>query len=164
MDDITARNRTGPGFIWFVISILLLSSGCSESQDEGISKGLSNQVIVDANRHAIVQSLADTGLRVEKGDQIEIIATGTWAISPSDSQTDANGIPGRSAAGLPLGSLVGQISEIPKRVGEPGASFFFIGTNYTAISRSSGKLFLGFNDTDSGNNLGAVTVTIRIIP
>jgi hypothetical protein len=71
----------------------------------------------------------------------------------------------RFALGMPLSSLVGQISDDGPHSTTPGnpGSYFFIGSNYAATVTESGVLYLGFNDTDYGNNEGSVTATVAVI-
>ena len=115
------------------------------------------------NYHAY---LVDTGIFLNIGDILSIDATGIWRISPSDPWTDANGQIGRDSGGFFVGSLLGQISSDGPHITTPGnpQPMFFIGSNYLETVTQSGYLYLGFNDTDYGNNEGFVAATVNVIP
>ena len=108
--------------------------------------------------------LVDTGVFLNIGDILSIDATGIWRISPSDPWTGADGQPGRYSGGLLISSLVGQISSDGPHIMSHGnpQPFFFVGSNYSQIVSQAGVLYLGFNDTDYGNNEGYVTATINV--
>lgn len=114
-------------------------------------------------------ALVDTGIDVQAGDTVEITATGQWRISGSDPFTDANGQTGRAChtgPTWPTSSLLGQISDTPLRACDTGSfdKTFFVGTNFSQVVQTSGRLFLSFCDTDFGNNEGAVTATVTVTP
>lgn len=115
-----------------------------------------------------VPTLADTGLDLRVGDFLSIDTTGLWCISPSDPWTDADGQIGRYAGPFRISSLLGQISTTgPQMVipyqGYP-SSLFSLGSYYEASVTTFGRFYLGFNDTDYGNNQGQITAHIGLIP
>ncbi len=137
-------------------------------------------VLVDAEHNSIspspadpgnpplfVPTLADTGLDLHVGEFLQITATGSWSISPSDPFTDANGQLGRDSSGFNVSSLLGQISADGPHMHialQPIPEFFFVGTNYSGTVNEEGRLFLGFNDSDFGNNLGSVQAHMVVTP
>ena len=114
-------------------------------------------------------TLVDTGLDVNAGDLLEITATGTWTNSGNPA-VDADGRPGpggfAKAPELRAASLIGQIGATPLLACETGAfdGTFYVGKNFSQVMTLQGRLFLGFSDTDSGNNSGAVQATIMLTP
>ncbi len=98
---------------------------------------------------------------VESGDLVEIHVTGegSWSINEEGyASTDGAGLPGvyRESAPLPsapLGALIGRIGE-----GEP----FLIGNQLTFEAPQTGTLAAQINDTWLGDNLGALSVEIKI--
>ncbi len=137
-------------------------------------------ILVDAEHNSIspspadpgnpppyVPTLADTGLDLHVGEFLQITATGSWSISPSDPFTDANGQIGRDSSGFTVSSLLGQISADGPHMHialQPIPAFFFVGTDYAGPVTKEGRLFLGFNDADYGNNLGAVLAQVVVTP
>ena len=133
-------------------------------------------VSVDANYNSVFVSpcdpgnpppytptLADTGLDLNIGDSITITTEGLWRISGSDPWVNANGQVGRDSGGFYISSLLGQISSIGPQMyrhGQPIPPLFYIGTNYSSVVTQQGRLYLGFNDTDYGNNEGSVIAHI----
>jgi len=114
-----------------------------------------------------VPSLADTGLDLNVGDVLTITADGQWRISPSDPLTDANGQIGRDSSGFNVSSLLGQISSDGPHMLvtlHPIPPFFFVGTDYSAPVNEHGRLYLGFNDADYGNNQGQVEAHLQVNP
>ena len=100
----------------------------------------------------------DTGFDVAPGDRIQVQATGLVF------HDDVNSIGPdgeRGLAGLegPLGSdhhsgLIGRISD----TGAP----FLVGERVDRTAEQAGRLFLGINDVDLGNNHGAFDATVTI--
>ena len=97
----------------------------------------------------------DTGLFFNSGDLLEISASGTWSNAPlsynlifwSDGNPNENIADGYPGAGYPVAALMGKIGS---------GSYFFIGSSYSNNVSEQGNLYLGFNDTDYGNNWGSV--------
>ena len=124
---------------------------------------VSYTVFAKENSTALVTQDAsplDTGLVFAAGDQLTVAASGTWdggcgfAFSPDGART-AN-----FACGAPLidtttdlyyFSLVGRIGS---------GNWFTLGSSFNNTVTSSGRLYLGFLDTDSGNNSGSVTARV----
>lgn len=118
-----------------------------------------------------IPTLADTGLDLNVGDSIAITAEGLWRISGSDPWVTANGQIGRDSGGFYISSLLGQISTTGPQMyrhGQPIPPLFYIGTSYFETVSQAGRLYLGFNDTDYGNNQGSVlahiTQTVNPVP
>lgn len=44
------------------------------------------------------------------------------------------------------------------------SNYFFVGSDYSNTVINSGILYLGFNDTDYGNNCGTVNADVKISP
>jgi len=103
----------------------------------------------------------NTGLFLDSGDLLEINAVGLWSNAPPnynlifdpDGNPNENIAAGYPGAGLPVASLLGKIGN---------NNYFFIGNNYSNFVSESGNLYLGFNDTDYGNNHGAIEANVRI--
>ncbi len=105
----------------------------------------------------------DTGLLLNSGDFLEINAAGLWSNAPPaynlifgpDGNPNENIAAGYPGAGSPVASLLGKIGS---------SNYFFIGSNYLNYVSQSGVLYLGFNDTDFGNNTGSIQAEINIVP
>ncbi|MGH9279279.1 MAG: toll/interleukin-1 receptor domain-containing protein [Acidimicrobiales bacterium] len=102
----------------------------------------------------------DTGIDIEDGQTLEIVASGRVATakgSPSrDSEPD--GKPGEEFGnnvipGVKHGALIGMIGN-----GEP----FEVGAYRAGVIEGSGRLYLGVNDKGIENNDGSYTATITV--
>ena len=108
----------------------------------------------------------DTGLFFNSGDLLEITASGLWgnaywlSFGP-DGNPNENIAPTYPGAGYPVAALMGKIGN---------GSYFFVGSNYSSTVTNSGILYLGFNDTDYGNdetnynNWGTVNADVKFNP
>lgn len=102
----------------------------------------------------------DTGLFFNSGDLLEISASGTWSNAPlsynlifaPDGNPNENIAAGYPGAGYPVAALMGKIGN---------GNYFFIGNNYSNNVSETGILYLGFNDTDYGNNWGSVLADVN---
>jgi len=61
------------------------------------------------------------------------------------------GDPNLTLPSAPVGALIGRISNGP---------WFLVGSSYSGTANASGRLFLLYNDSDSGDNSGGYTVNI----
>lgn len=108
-------------------------------------------------------SPVSTGLFLNPGDLFQISASGTWSNAPisynlifgPNGNPNENIVSGYPGAGYPVAALMGKIGN---------NSYFFIGSSYSNQVSQSGILYLGFNDTDYGNNWGTVTAHITDSP
>jgi hypothetical protein len=100
----------------------------------------------------------DTGITVNSGDRVMFQASGTINFGQSAGQTATPDGGGERRAGypdptVPVGALIG-------KVGNNGTPFA-IGTQRQALGMpASGRLFLGVNDNERGDNSGAFTVIV----
>lgn len=105
----------------------------------------------------------NTGLFLNSGDLLEISASGIWSNAPPSYNLifGPNGNPYENIAltypgeGYPVAALMGKIG---------GSNYFFVGRDYSNAVINSGILYLGFNDTDYGNNWGTVNADVIISP
>ena len=105
----------------------------------------------------------NTGLYLNAGDLLEISASGIWSNAPPsynlifgpDGNPNENIAPTYPGAGYPVASLLGKIGS---------NNYVFLGSNYSSYVNQSGVLYLGFNDTDYGNNWGTVNADVIISP
>jgi len=116
----------------------------------GIAGG--RTITVDAR-----QAWTDTGLTVNVGDHVAFQATGQITFGRTPGQTASpDGGPGNSGnypdPTVPVGALIG-------RIGTNGKPFG-IGTQSSVPMPASGRLFLGVNDNELGDNSGAFTVVV----
>ena len=111
------------------------------------------QVRVDAT-----QAWTDTGITVNAGDRVVFNASGQISYGRSAGQTaDPNGNPAEKRATypdptVPVGALLGKIGN---------SAPFAIGMQTQALTMpASGRLMLGVNDNELGDNSGFYTVTV----
>ncbi len=101
----------------------------------------------------------DTGFDVAPGDRIQVQATGLVFHDPVDSiGPDGERSPGGEG---PLGSV--HHSALIGRISDTGAPFL-VGESVDRTAEQAGRLFLGINDDDLGNNHGAFDATVTITP
>jgi hypothetical protein len=100
----------------------------------------------------------DTGLTVNAGDRVAFQASGEISYGRSPGQTasadgGADRRPNYPDPSVPVGALIG-------KVGNNGTPFA-IGNQRQALGMpASGRLFLGVNDNERGDNSGAFTVIV----
>jgi PA-IL-like protein len=111
------------------------------------------QVRVDATK-----AWTDTGITVNAGDRVVFNASGQIAYGRSAGQTaDPNGNPAEKRANypdptVPVGALIGKIGN---------SAPFAIGMQTQPLAMpASGRLMLGVNDNELGDNSGFYTVTV----
>ncbi|MEK6567597.1 MAG: LecA/PA-IL family lectin [Candidatus Omnitrophota bacterium] len=105
----------------------------------------------------------NTGLFLNPGDLLEISASGIWSNAPPSYNLifGPNGNPYENIAltypgeGYPVAALMGKIGD---------SNYFFVGSDYVNTIINSGILYLGFNDTDYGNNWGTINADVIISP
>lgn len=99
---------------------------------------------------------SDTGIDLERGEMFSVLASGTIDFGPAttgpegfgpDDHDEYNVVPCRDHAGL-----VGRVGQD----GEP----FFVGAEAVSVATSAGRLYLGVNDSDTGNNSGAYAIRL----
>jgi hypothetical protein len=111
-----------------------------------------NSIRVDAK-----QAWTDTGLTVNQGDRVSFQASGQIMYSPNPAHTATpDGSADRGAnypdPTVPVGALLGKVGN-----GKP----FGIGSQtQPLVMPASGRLMLGINDTEVGDNSGAFTVVV----
>jgi len=135
-------------------------SGTTTTGSTTTERGLRKDVEVPAN-----QEWVDTGIDLQEGDVVRIVAEGT--INYTTSKTCGPGGGDRDWADLlrklPVndqgrGALIG-------KMGEGGAVLaFFVGERADFTVERKGRLFLGVNDDDYRNNSGSFKVRIRLNP
>jgi hypothetical protein len=113
----------------------------------------STQIHVDAT-----QAWTDTGITVNAGDRVVFNASGQIAYGRSAGQTaDPNGNPAEKRANypdptVPVGALIGKVGN---------SAPFAIGMQTQPLAMpASGRLMLGVNDNELGDNSGFYTVTV----
>jgi hypothetical protein len=109
------------------------------------------------------QPWTDTGITVKKGDRLTFRADGEISVAPG-ANANPDGAPGMKSNKYPVpanqaGTLIG-------RVGSggvfAGGRTFAIGTIIQPIKmQADGRLMLGINDDNFGDNSGAFSVTIN---
>jgi PA-IL-like protein len=104
------------------------------------------------------QAWTDTGITVNAGDRVVFNASGQIAFGRGAGQTsDPNGNPAERRANypdptVPVGALIGKIGN---------SAPFGIGMQTQPLSMpASGRLMLGINDNELGDNSGFYTVTV----
>lgn len=103
----------------------------------------------------------DTGLFLNQDDLLEIDASGIWSNAPPsynlifgpDGNPNENILPGYPGTGFPVAALLGKVGN---------NSYFFIGSSYSSHVSEGGVLYLGFNDTDYGNNTGSIEANVKV--
>jgi hypothetical protein len=104
------------------------------------------------------QEWTDTGITVNAGDRVVFNASGQVAFGSGPGQTaDPNGNPAERRANypdpsVPVGALIGKVGN---------SAPFAIGMQTQPLGMpASGRLMLGINDNERGDNSGFFTVTV----
>ena len=118
----------------------------------------------------------DTGLDIEAGQFLSIVAEGTIAYNDlTGTETDPDGFGDKDGTGFAgqypsiiFGSLIGKIGDTLVPEGDspyaPAPGTGFVGSNYSEQMISSGRLYLAYNDAGVLDNDGAFTVSINVQP
>ncbi len=111
-------------------------------------------VLVQAN-----QAWTDAGLTVKKGDRVAFTTTGQISFGRGENQTagpDGNDVLRRASypvAVMPVGGLIGRVGA--------GAPFPIGSNSQPIVMPADGRLSLGVNDDEPGDNAGYFTVAVR---
>lgn len=99
------------------------------------------------------------GIRVERGDLIEVSAEGSWLYTPDEFHGpeghDRYAAPSFYPVQGPGGSLIG-------RIGEDGSKFY-VGRDMRITANESGILYMRINDDILSDNDGMVVVEVNVI-
>ncbi len=138
-----------------IIALALVAAACgSEESSEPVS------VVVPGT-----EQWTDTGIDLSIDDTMSIEADGT--ITPATPDVPHHGPNGNldpagrrfNVEGLEEANHAGLIG----RIGEAGVPFQ-VGSQLLSTADTEGRLFLGINDGDVGNNAGEFTATITLTP
>jgi hypothetical protein len=138
-----------------IIALAVASSACGTG--EASAPG---SVVVPGT-----EQWTDTGIDLGVGDRVSIEAGGEISpATPTVAPHGPNGHPdpaGRrfNVKGLEDANHAGLIG----RIGGTGAPFQ-VGSQLMSVAETEGRLFLGINDGDVGNNAGEFTATITVNP
>jgi hypothetical protein len=146
--DLNSHYRLSPG--QYGARTIVIDRGISRLPAPGPT------VVVEA-----WQRWMDTGIDVQAGDLLIFEATGTIQVGDDATRDIAtpDGAPrGNHSVDVQMltqraGALVGRIGHSPP---------FFAGSNGLVVASTIGRLYLGVNDDDFRDNLGAFEVTITI--
>ena len=104
----------------------------------------------------------DTGIDVRAGQMLAIDARGTVRLGPTQNEVaGVDGTPNRRrdtgapVANQPEGALIARIGNSP---------VFFVGDQNYVRAPANGRLYLGVNDGDLGNNSGDFQVMVNVQP
>ena len=131
---------------------LFASKGNDAPTGVAATTGSPGSVTVEAAR-----GWTDTGITVRRGQRVSFTTTGKVAFRSGGETVGPDGNFNESKAGAPvpaagIGALIGRVGN-----GAP----FAIGANSQALTMpAAGRLFLGVNDADTGDNSGNFSVTI----
>jgi hypothetical protein len=111
----------------------------------------SGAIVVDGSR-----AWTDAGITVRRGQRIGFSTTGEVSFRANE-RVGADGSATENRQGLPVpelgvGALIGRIGT--------GAPFAIGSNSQLKTMPAAGRLYLGINDTNTGDNAGAFTVTI----
>ena len=151
--DQLARVYVNPAAARRVYASLLTGSPAAVATSGAVPSGA---ITVNAN-----QAWTDTNINVTKGDRIAFAASGEIQVAPGagfSAPADGSGTVNVSRANFPVpamapGGLIARVASGPA---------FPIGSNTQPITMpATGRLFLGVNDDQVGDNSGAFFVSIR---
>ncbi len=106
---------------------------------------------VDANANSTANTWLDTRIDITAGKQLTITASGSACLGSNMCQGPAGG--SGNFNGCPFGALVAKIGS---------GSQFCVGPNFQQIARSSGRLYLAYNDENYSDNSGVFYVTVNV--
>lgn len=131
-------------------------------------------VDVFANQNSSSGGVAlDTGIDLASGDRLvsTVDPLDCWSAGAANRISNANGLDGLSPAPcVPTGdfgthSQDGETFRFGALVGRiDGGDWFLLGTDFDAVVNQTGRLFLAYWDSNSGDNFGSVTALIDVNP
>lgn len=147
--------RPRPRSVVAVVALALVAMAC-DSEDSSVPE----TVVVPGN-----EPWTDTGIDVSIDDTVSIEADGE--ITPAMSSPSPNGPDGSPESGR-LQDNVDGLGEanhagLIGRIGEAGAPFE-VGSTLLSTVDLEGRLFLGINDGDVGDNVGGFTADVSVTP
>jgi hypothetical protein len=102
----------------------------------------------------------DTGIDVVAGNQLTVSASGRVVVNGSQD-CDPAGLPDRPDYDVYEPIPCADHAALIARVGESG-DVFLIGRSESVAVPAAGRLYLGINDTDVGNNSGAFAAAVTV--
>jgi len=101
-----------------------------------------------------------TGLYLNDGDWVDLRAQGQWSYSPAVGPHGPAGGGRMAPAYYPVPSAPG--GALLARVGETGPAFFAGGSHEIFRADRPGLLYLGINDDLLGDNVGVLSIKIKV--
>ncbi|HEX9002107.1 MAG TPA: LecA/PA-IL family lectin, partial [Blastocatellia bacterium] len=126
-------------------------------QVQPVATSQTQQLQVQANRN-----WNDTGIDVQPGKQLELVATGLVKISPTREVPPAGLVNRPAPATLPLPGA--NIGALVARICHPDGQCLpvqLVGARIILSPGKAGRLMLGVNDSEVTDNSGYFTVTVR---
>jgi len=154
--DNLARVYVNPGAARSVYAATLAGSQSSQGAVATSGAAPSGSISVNAN-----QPWTDTGVTVKRGDKVSFSTTGQVQIAgggsaEANATPDGNGTTAKTAVPVPAMGVGGLIAKVGNSAPFP------IGSNAQPITMpADGRLYLGVNDDQFGDNSGAFMVLIR---
>lgn len=152
--DIARIYLSAPGARMVFRDILAPATAPVPTATTGIVPGA---VMVDANRQ-----WTDTGLNIRKGDRVAFRTTGAIRFGTSEDMSagpDGSASPNAPRGPqfpvpeMPVGGLIGRVGNTPFAIGSNSAPI---------IMPADGRLYLGVNDDNYGDNSGAFGVVVSV--
>jgi hypothetical protein len=132
----------------------------------GIASAATAVVSVDSQANSIVGgSGLDSGVFLTEGVAFTVTSTGTWQNDPNPYyiSTAAGHTDTDQGISTSSGYYTFYSGELVGEIGNSGV-YFGIGDSYSGVATSSGTLNLFYWDSDAGNNSGAVSSSISVVP
>ncbi|MEE8448639.1 MAG: hypothetical protein V3S39_03305, partial [Thermodesulfobacteriota bacterium] len=145
------------GFLLLVVSLILAAFFCSSLYAES--------VVVDAKTNSSAGGTGkDTGIDIRVGDLfiIKVNPAQSWRAGndhPYSRKSNANGI-AKGYGKWTQGNLSANYGSLVGRIGK--SDYFLIGTAIIRISNATGRLFLYYWDSNSGDNSGNISADIIV--
>jgi hypothetical protein len=102
----------------------------------------------------------DAGIDVTSGTQLTVSASGTVIVNPTLS-SDPGGLPDHPEFDTEEAMACAPHAALIAKVGESGVAFL-IGRSESVAAPADGRLYLGVNDNEVGNNSGAFAATVTL--
>jgi hypothetical protein len=134
-------------------TLLAPDGGSDKSDDPAGEDDEQTEFTIDV---AVDRSWVDTGVALDRGEMFSVLASGTIDFGSNNTDPEGFGpdtydqynvVPCSDHAGL-----IGKVGQD----GEP----FFIGAEGVSVATAAGRLYLGVNDTNIGDNSGAYAVRL----
>lgn len=146
-------------FLFLLVGLTLAVAALAVLFDRNVAAPVTRQEELSQPRVFAYRGWQSVGVRVEKGDRIEIVAEGEWLYTPDEVHGPEGHARYPAPSFYPMPNVPGGV--LIGRVGEKGQPFL-VGRRTWREVQQPGTLYLRINDDMLGDNWGWVAVDVEV--